>query len=75
MKQLQADLQLALAHVRGVERLIADQQARISKLKAEGFFHDKEEVLLASLLKSHEMLVKHLDHIQRLGLARSPKDS
>jgi hypothetical protein len=72
---LQADLQLALAHVRGVERLIADQRAAISKLKEQGASHDKEEVLLASLLKSHEMLVRHLDHIQRLGLMRSPEDT
>jgi hypothetical protein len=48
------------------------QRAAISKLKEQDASHDKEEALLASLLKSHEMLVKHLDHIQRLGLVRSP---
>lgn len=74
MEQLQADLQLALAHVREVEALIADQRATISKLKELGSSADKEELLLAALLKSHELLARHLDHVHRLALVRLPED-
>jgi L-lysine 2,3-aminomutase len=68
MQQLQADIELALAHIEQVEELIKQQQARIDRLREEGLSAKNGELLLAALVKSHDMLKQHLAHLRRLQL-------
>jgi hypothetical protein len=66
MEDREADLRLAMAHVREVEVLIADQRSRLEKLREQGSSTDTAERLLAAFLRSHDLLMKHLAHVRRL---------
>ena len=68
MKRLQADIELALAHIQQVEKLIANQQERIERLREEGLSAKNGELLLAALIKSHDLLKQHLEHLKRLEM-------
>jgi hypothetical protein len=68
MNDREADLRLAMAHVREVEVCIAEQRSRIEKLREQGSSTDTAQRVLTALLRSHDLLVKHLAHVRRLRL-------
>lgn len=63
VKQLQADIELALIHIRQVEQCVAEQSQRIVRLKAVGGSTEIAEDFLKTLQQSLALLKQHLARI------------
>lgn len=60
MEQHQADLELALLHIKQVEQRVADQYVRVQRLRRMGSDTKLAEDLLQTLQDSLALLKKHL---------------
>lgn len=63
MEQFNADLELALLHIKQVEQRVADQYVRVERLRHMGAPTEFAEDLLKTLRHSLELLKKHLARI------------
>lgn len=63
MEQHQADLELALLHIKQVEQRVADQYVRVQRLRRMGASTEIAEDLLRTLQQSLILLKAHLAHI------------
>jgi len=63
MEHVQADLELALLHIKQVEQRVADQYVRIERLRRLGSSTELAEDLLVTLQRSLELLKTHLARI------------
>lgn len=63
MEHVQADLELALLHIKQVEQRVADQYVRIERLRRIGSTTELAEDLLVTLQRSLELLKMHLARI------------
>lgn len=70
MEQGQADLELAILHVKQLETRISQQRAKITRIHAEGLATDLEQEQLAALLRALEIVKAHLAGLTDPGKAR-----
>ncbi len=63
MEHFNADLELALLHIKQVEQRVADQYVRVDRLRRMGAPTELAEDLLKTLQHSLELLKEHLARI------------
>jgi hypothetical protein len=63
MEIAQAELDLAIRHLKQVEERVALQREKIARIRAEGRSPGVEEQALGSLLRSLEVLKTHLANV------------
>jgi hypothetical protein len=63
MEIAQAELELAICHLKQVEVRTSQQRERIARLRAEGLSADIEEKQLGRLIRSLEVLKTHLANV------------
>jgi hypothetical protein len=63
MERAQAELELAIQHLKQVEERISVHREKIARMRADGLSPEVEEKALASLLRSLEVLKTHLADI------------
>lgn len=63
MGMIQADLELALLHLQQLEQRIAEQRARIARLREAGGSTENAEDFLRTLLETLELVKLHVARI------------
>jgi hypothetical protein len=71
MEPTQADLDLALLHVKQLEARVSDLRGKIARLREHSLPIDAEEEQLAALLRAIEVLKIHLGKMTDPGRSRS----
>lgn len=60
MERAQAELELAISHLKQVEQRVSLQREKISDMRAKGLSSEAEEERLRSFLRTLEVLKTHL---------------
>jgi hypothetical protein len=63
MERAQAELELAIRHLKQVEERVSLQREKIARMRADGLSPEAEEGRLGSLLRSLEVLKAHLANV------------
>jgi uncharacterized protein YydD (DUF2326 family) len=63
MEIAQAELELAIFHLKQVEERISQQREKIARLRADGLSADIEEKQLGRLIRSLDVLKTHLANV------------
>ena len=63
MGNFQTDLELALHHLKQVEKRIREQRDRVEALRSSGASTENAEDLLVTLIETHNLLNRHLGRV------------
>jgi hypothetical protein len=63
MERAQAELELAIRHLKQVEERVSLQREKIARMRAEGLSPEPEEERLETLLRALEGLKTHLANV------------